>query len=81
MDEWDEVRAVIQAATVIGSIEQHIAPHMDHPWEKIGRCIYCGPCGTRLYQGTIPRGHPIFDTPKPKRQSQADQMRDRWGKS
>jgi hypothetical protein len=26
---------------------------VDHPHEQAGRCVYCKPCGKRLYQGTV----------------------------
>ena len=32
-----------------------IKEHVDHEWERISPCVYCKPCGTRLYQGTIPK--------------------------
>jgi hypothetical protein len=25
-----------------------------HPWRQVGRCVYCVPCGVRLYQGILP---------------------------
>lgn len=28
--------------------------HEPHDWEQIGPCVYCTPCGTRLYQGVLP---------------------------
>lgn len=52
------------------------AEHFGHRWQQVGRCVYCE-CGPRLYQGTIPEGHPTF-TPPPK-PSAADEMRRRWG--
>jgi hypothetical protein len=53
--------------------------HEDHPWEQVGRCVVCVPCGTRLYQGTIPEGHPIgHRESKPPRNLLAE-FRDRWG--
>ena len=48
------------------AIEDLIGPHEHHPWHQVGRCVYCGPCGTRLYQGTAPDDHPRW-TPKPRR--------------
>jgi hypothetical protein len=26
---------------------------IDHEHEQAGRCVYCKPCGRRLYQGSI----------------------------
>lgn len=28
--------------------------HGDHEWREVGPCVYCEPCGVRLYQGSIP---------------------------
>lgn len=36
---------------------QSAPPGCDHPfdgWEKVGRCVYCTGCSTRLYQGDMP---------------------------
>jgi hypothetical protein len=54
-----------------------IAEHEDHPWRQVGRCVYCGPCGVRLYQGTIPKDHPIAPAP-PRRDDPATEMLRRW---
>lgn len=32
-----------------------VGDHVDHEWRKEGRCVYCVPCGLRLYQGGIPK--------------------------
>ncbi len=34
----------------------HIAAHVDHEWKQVGSCVYCEPCGDRLYQGTVCTG-------------------------
>lgn len=56
------------------------AEHFGHPWRQVGRCVYCScePGGPRLYQGTIPDGHPVAPEP-PRKPSPADAMRRRWG--
>lgn len=33
-----------------------IAEHLDHDWVKTGTCVYCDPCGVRLYQGDVCTG-------------------------
>lgn len=58
-------------------INDILARHSEHPWYQIGRCVYCGPCGERLYQGTLPKDHPVWTSPK--KISKADEMRARWG--
>lgn len=64
---------------VATALAARFAPHMDHPWEKVGRCVFCVPCGERLYQGTIPEGHPVGQRQsKPPRNLLAE-FRDRWG--
>ena len=30
-----------------------LADHVDHEWREVGRCVYCVPCGLRLFQGKI----------------------------
>ena len=43
---------------VAWAIEQlllSIQPHEQHSWKQVGRCVWCEPCGVRLYQGTIPK--------------------------
>lgn len=56
--------------------------HEQHPWEQIGRCVYCATCGERLYQGTIPKGHPVGryqdKQSKPKQPTLIEQFRERW---
>lgn len=31
-----------------------VSEHVEHPWEQVGSCVYCTPCGVRLYQGRVP---------------------------
>ncbi len=38
---WDQVIAAI------------LGDCIDHEHEQVGRCVYCRPCGRRLYQGTV----------------------------
>lgn len=38
---WDEV-----IRSILGGC-------IDHEHEQVGRCVYCQPCGRRLYQGTV----------------------------
>ena len=38
---WDQV------------IAQILGDCIDHEHEQAGRCVYCKPCGRRLYQGTV----------------------------
>ena len=54
------------------AIERHFAAHEDHPWHAVGRCVYCGPCGVRLYQGTMPSDHEVWRPPP--RRTRADEM-------
>lgn len=28
--------------------------HADHEWREVPPCVYCVPCGERLYQGSLP---------------------------
>lgn len=28
--------------------------HADHKWVEHAPCVYCDPCGVRLYQGRLP---------------------------
>jgi hypothetical protein len=37
-----------------GYLAALLAEHDDHPWSQVGPCVYCDPCGIRLYQGSIP---------------------------
>ncbi len=29
--------------------------HIDHEWVEVRPCVYCKPCGVRLYQGRLPK--------------------------
>ena len=64
---------------IIEAIDRPIREHGEHPWEQIGRCVYCGPCQVRLYQGRIPEGHPVAPR-RPPGPTEADRMRERWDK-
>lgn len=57
--------------------ERMVSEHLDHPWYAIGRCVYCGPCEVRLYQGHVPPDHPVYEPPK--KPNPVNKMRDRWG--
>lgn len=73
--------ADITPAEVAAAFEAHLTAHADHPWHVVGRCVFCGPCGTRLYQGTMPSDHPVWEPPAvARRRTAADEMRARWGK-
>lgn len=58
------------------SISAQLNPHIDHPWVQVGRCVICGPCGVRLYQGTIPDDHVVYVPPPPR--SLLTEFRSRW---
>jgi len=60
------------------ALERPFKEHGDHPWHQIGRCVYCGPCGVRLYQGTMPPDHEVYK--RPYQPTAADEMLKRWGK-
>jgi hypothetical protein len=68
----------LTAAQVAEALFGHIQPHEEHPWRAIGRCVYCGPCGVRLYQGTMPKDHEVYKPPY--RPTEADRMREAWNK-
>jgi hypothetical protein len=38
---WDQVITAIMGDCI------------EHEHERVGRCVYCTPCGRRLYQGTV----------------------------
>lgn len=42
---------------VFAEIWRMLGEHDDHPWKQVGRCVYCGTCGVRLFQGRVPPGH------------------------
>lgn len=83
-ERTDRIRAAqagaadLDEASIAKLLYDMLDAHSQHPWRKIGRCVYCGPCGVRLYQGDLPDGHPVW-TP-PRRKTAADEMRERWGK-
>lgn len=41
-----------------------LVAHADHPKKQVGPCVYCEPCGVRLYQGEDPQARPD-DGPEP----------------
>jgi hypothetical protein len=34
--------------------------HAEHPWHQVGRDVYCGLCGVRLYRGKLLRTHAVW---------------------
>jgi hypothetical protein len=70
-------------ADVAKAFGEHLAgvlrEHLDHPWEQVGRCVFCAACGARLYQGTIPEGHPVGRRSTKPARSLLAEFRDRWG--
>lgn len=66
------------AAEALGSL---IDAHSDHPWHVISRCVYCGPCGLRLFQGRVPDGHPVYTPPPSQSVKASNAMRERWNKN
>lgn len=61
------------------AFNRHFAAHDEHPWEQVGRCVYCVPCGERLYQGTIPAGHPVGHRQSKPPRDLLGEFRQRWG--
>lgn len=43
-----------EARSAIQAMNDMLEAHADHPWKEVGPCVYCEPCGVRLYQGSIP---------------------------
>lgn len=39
--------------------------HAEHPKVQVGPCVYCEPCGVRLYQGYDQNARPEPDGPEP----------------
>jgi len=84
----DRIRAAQQAgvgrltnAQIVEALERPSKEHGDHKWHQVGPCVWCGPCGVRLYQGTMPKDHPVWCEPiQQRRATDADKMRERWGK-
>jgi len=68
---------------IIEAIDKHFREHQDHAWHQVGRCVYCGPCGVRLYQGKIPEDHEVWVDRRPRKPSIGDEMmrmkRERYG--
>jgi hypothetical protein len=60
-------------------LNEMLTAHGEHPWTQIGRCVYCVPCGERLYQGTIPEGHPVGRFPSKPQRNLLNEFRERWG--
>lgn len=67
------------ASAFYAFLDEMLTEHGEHPWHQVGRCVYCGPCHTRLYQGTLPEDHPVWKPPR--KPTAADKMREKWGKS
>lgn len=59
-------------------IRETVEPHLDHAWKQVGRCVYCGPCNVRLYDGRIPQDHPQLVPPKRSSSPTTEAMRARW---
>jgi hypothetical protein len=38
----------------MSSLDEMLAPHLEHEWREVPPCVYCVPCDVRLYQGSIP---------------------------
>lgn len=83
----DEVRRRQQGvenldeAAVAAALYEMLDAHQAHPWHQVGRCVFCGPCNVRLYQGTVPADHPRWVKPFDRSKDPASRMLDRWGKS
>lgn len=58
-----EDSTMINTYKTLIQLNPEVANHIKHPWRQVGRCVYCGPCGVRLYSGIIPDKHP--KEPKP----------------
>lgn len=43
-----------QARPALEGLAAFLAEHEPHPWREVGSCVYCIPCGVRLYQGGLP---------------------------
>lgn len=71
-------KPVYRKDSLEGVMEEILGSHGSHPWHKVGRCVYCGPCHARLYTGDIPKDHEIYVPPK--KPSSADKMRAKWNK-
>jgi len=48
-----EPNAAAKRPTFTQFIASVLGDCIDHPHEKVGRCVYCKPCGRRLYQGGV----------------------------
>ncbi len=67
---------------VFEALQKHFGAHDDHHLEQVGRCIYCTDCNVRVCQGQLSeeykKAHP--PKPKPRKETSADRMRERWNK-
>ena len=39
--------------TIVDVMADALGACIDHPHEQVGPCVYCKPCGRRLYQGAV----------------------------
>ena len=39
--------------TIVDVMADALGACIDHPHEQVDRCVYCQPCGRRLYQGEV----------------------------
>ncbi len=64
------------------AIGKQVFIHDSHQLEQVGRCIYCTDCNVRVCQGQLSaeyiEHHP--PKPKPRKETSADRMRERWNK-
>ena len=60
---------------IVEALDRMFREHDEHPWHQVGRYVYCGPCGARLYQGTMPVDHEVYVIPtKPRKMSAGERM-------
>ena len=39
--------------TIVDVMADTLGACIDHPHEQVDRCVWCKPCGRRLYQGEV----------------------------
>jgi len=64
-----------EARAAVEAFGAQLAEHAPHPWRQVGGCVYCVPCGLRLYQGDLPEHK---DPGRAARQAACDHDWD-WG--